>query len=82
MFHATVGKEFRDAIITMGYILKHPKKFQHSMLAFSLPMMQMTAAIFLEIIFVIYIQSISGALNIVKDFIAIQVIACLDDFTG
>jgi len=27
MFHATVGKEFKDAITTMGYILKHPKKF-------------------------------------------------------
>jgi len=42
----------------------------------------MFAALFLELIFVIYIQNIASAVEIVKDFIAIQIIACLDDFTG
>ena len=27
MFHATIGKEFRDAMLSMNYILKHPNKF-------------------------------------------------------
>ena len=82
MFHATIGKEFKDALLTMNYILKHPDKFMNASVAFSLSLMQMTAAIFLELIFVVYIQSISGAIDITKDFIAIQVITALDDFTG
>ena len=82
MFHATVGKEFRDGLLTMNYIIKHPHKFLNSTVAFSMSLMQVTAALSLEIVFVLYIQTISGALDITKDFIAIQVVACLDDFTG
>ena len=71
MFHATVGKEFRDALLTMSYILKHPHKFLNSSVAFSMSLMQMSAAIYLEIVFVLYIQNIYGAQSITKDFIAI-----------
>ena len=42
----------------------------------------MIAALFLELVFVIYIQNIKDAVEIVKNFIAIQVVATLDDFTG
>jgi len=55
MFHATVGKEFKDGLMSMRYILHHPNKFLDSTTAFSLALMQVTAAFYLEIVFVIYI---------------------------
>jgi hypothetical protein len=39
MFHATIGKEFKDALLSMNYILKHPDKFLNASFAFSLPLM-------------------------------------------
>jgi len=55
----------------MSYIYKHPHKFLNSTVAFSMSMLQMVAAIYLEVVFVLYIQSKSGAMEITKDFIAI-----------
>ena len=71
MYHATVGKEFRDGLLAMNYTIKHPHKFLNAHVAFSLSLMQVITAFYLEVVFVIYIQNIASTINITKDFIAI-----------
>ena len=71
MFHATVGKEYGDAMQSMKYILHQGRSFRSQTAAFSLAMMQATSAVFLEFIFILYTQTLDGTLNIVMNFIAI-----------
>ena len=81
-FHSTVVKEYRTGMSLMRYILKNRKKFIDYRIAFAFPVMQISAAIMLETVFAIFINTISNPTDIVKDFIAIQIIATLDDIIG
>ena len=66
----------------MQYILDHSNQFRSAAIAFILPAMQILAALQLEMCFMIYIQDIEGTSNITKNFIAIQIVAELDNFLG
>ena len=80
LLHVQLEGEVRRALSMIKFYNNHPDKFINKTAPVIIPLMQLSAAIFTEFINILLICSTTKTMNIIKEFIALGVIAQIDDF--
>jgi len=63
----------------MKYVIFHWDLFDHPTIAFTIALQQIVATVFVEIVNIVNLNSLSDIISIVQDFIALGVISDFDE---
>ena len=79
LMHLQVEGDMRQGLRMMKYVTNHPFDFSNPASAFFISLMQFIGGLFAEIACILYLASISVAIDVIIKFVALASIAKVDD---